>query len=96
MLENNIRTRGEFQLTDALQKMVEDGSEFRTALLDSWLDCGTPEMLLETNGTLLAEKYSKVPFEGKSSTIIPPCFIGENVEIVYFFKSYERFGGRKF
>lgn len=82
LLENNIRTRGEFQLTDALQKMVEDGSEFRTALLDSWLDCGTPEMMLETNGTLLAEKHAKVPFEGKSSTIILPCFIGENVEIV--------------
>lgn len=82
LLENNIRTRGEFQLTDALQKMLEEGCDFRTSLLDSWLDCGTPEMLLETNGILLAEKQEDVSFENSTSKIIPPCFIGENVEII--------------
>ena len=80
LLDNNIRTRGEFQLTDALQKMVEDGTEFRTAKLDAWLDCGTKEMLLETNGTLLSETQDSYDFP--NSTIISPCFIGENVEIV--------------
>jgi glucose-1-phosphate thymidylyltransferase len=42
LIQENIRTRGEYQLTDALQMMLEAGSKFRTARIRSWLDCGTP------------------------------------------------------
>lgn len=81
LLENDIRTRGEFQLTDALQKMVEDGADFRTSPLTAWLDCGTPETLLETNGTVL-QKSTLAPAPAFPDTkIIQPCYIGQNVEI---------------
>ncbi|MCL2282585.1 MAG: sugar phosphate nucleotidyltransferase, partial [Fibromonadales bacterium] len=53
LIENNIRTRGEFQLTDALQHMLKNGCEFTTASIAEWLDCGTPEILLESNRYLL-------------------------------------------
>lgn len=82
LIEHDERTRGEFQLTDALQKMVAAGADFRTSPLESWLDCGTPETLLATNGHVLAkhsEEFSGHEFAG--TTIIPPCYIGKNVSI---------------
>lgn len=81
LIENNIRTRGEFQLTDALQKMVEDGADFRTSPLGAWLDCGTPETLLETNGIVLQKSNNNVKTDFPGTTIVPPCYIGNNVEI---------------
>ncbi|HPB31202.1 MAG TPA: sugar phosphate nucleotidyltransferase [Candidatus Sumerlaeota bacterium] len=46
-------TRGEIQLTDALQRMLEKGAPFRTFEIDGWFDCGKFETMLETNRALL-------------------------------------------
>ena len=90
LMDNDIRTRGEFQLTDALQMMIEQGCKFRTAPVREWLDCGLPETLVQTNTWLLQNKYelnniSRVVTEQiqtiKNSKLIPPCVIGENVSI---------------
>lgn len=81
LIENNIRTRNEYQLTDALQKMVADGYVFKTSPLAAWLDCGTPETLLETNGTVLAKSTKTSAPEFPNTTIIQPCYFGEGVEI---------------
>jgi glucose-1-phosphate thymidylyltransferase len=43
LMDNNIRTKNEFQLTDALQMMLEKGCHFRTAPVQKWLDCGLAE-----------------------------------------------------
>ena len=56
LMDNDIRTRGEFQLTDALQMMIEKGRKFRTAPVQEWLDCGLPETLIQTNTWLLQNK----------------------------------------
>jgi len=53
LIEGRITTRGEYQLTDALALMVEQGEEFLTFPIDRWLDCGTEKTLLETNSYLL-------------------------------------------
>jgi glucose-1-phosphate thymidylyltransferase len=53
LVEEDRRTRGEYQLTDALQMMIDRGERFTTFLVDGWLDCGKPETLLETNRHLL-------------------------------------------
>lgn len=86
LMENDIRTRGEFQLTDALQMMLEKGCKFRTAPVREWQDCGLPETLLQTNTWLLqnaptchCEERSDVAIEAfPNTTIIPPCVIGKN------------------
>lgn len=49
------RTRGEYQLTDALQLMLEQGREFRTVSVEDWYDCGKAETWLETNRVLLEQ-----------------------------------------
>ena len=90
LMDNDIRTRGEFQLTDALQMMIEQGCKFRTAPVREWLDCGLPETLVQTNTWLLQNKYelnnvSRAAVDQRDSIhnarLIPPCVIGENVSI---------------
>ena len=76
------KTRGEFQLTDALQMMIEKGCKFRTAPVQEWLDCGLPETLVQTNTWLLQNRIQPIEYNYPSSTIIPPCVIGKNVTIV--------------
>ena len=56
LISNDIRTRGEFQLTDALQMMIEQGCKFRTAPVNEWLDCGLPETLIAINTWLLQNR----------------------------------------
>ena len=41
MIENGERgDRGEFHLTDGLMKMIEQGVQFKTHMVDNWFDCG--------------------------------------------------------
>jgi len=90
LMENNIRTKGEFQLTDALQMMIEKGCKFRTAPVKEWLDCDLPETLIETNTWLLQNKdglnnVNRVAVDQRESIrnvkLIPPCIIGKNAII---------------
>ncbi len=53
LITDDIRTKGEYQLTDALQKMLDDGHKFVHQTIDGCLDCGIPETLLDTNRILL-------------------------------------------
>ena len=82
IVDNEHTTRGEYQLTDAMQHMLEnsqkDASDVFTIFhIEGWLDCGKPETLLETNRYLLKKMGHKYDFKG--CTIIDPVFIGENV-----------------
>lgn len=88
LIDNNIRTRGEFQLTDALQMMIEQSCKFRTAPVKEWLDCGLPETLIATNTWLLQNRpmlnnISHVASHKSMSNVkfVPPCNIGSNVII---------------
>ena len=81
LMKNDIRTKGEFQLTDALERMIEAGCKFRTAPVETWLDCGLVETLLSTNAHILKrnEKARSQQLEG--AEIVMPCHIGKNVII---------------
>ncbi len=76
LMGNGIRTRGEYQLTDALQLMIENGADFTTFPVEGWYDCGKPETLLSTNRFLLDQKphYANL----KDTIVIPPVFISDN------------------
>ncbi|WP_290963906.1 sugar phosphate nucleotidyltransferase [Gracilimonas sp.] len=73
---------GEYFLTAALDMMIKEGKVFKTATVDEWLDCGTLPAWLETTGIITEKEFDGVD-ESKypGSTIIPPVFIGEGVEI---------------
>jgi len=74
-------TGGEFQLTDALQRMVERGSTVRAQRVSNWYDCGRPEPLLDVNRVLLDRRNPDPPENVTDSVVVPPVDIGENVVI---------------
>lgn len=79
LIDNGITTRGEFQLTDALQAMLEGGSVFSTHEVDGWFDCGKPETLLSTNQFLLSRSHRDGTVDG--AIVIPPVYIGKSAKI---------------
>ena len=81
LMDNDIRTKGEFQLTDALEMMLEKGCKFRTAPVSRWLDCGLVETLLETNAHVLRRNDNSGNLKFEGTEIVPPCYIGKNAKI---------------
>ena len=82
-ITNDLRTAGEFHLTDALMRMIDQGVEFRTYPVSTWYDCGKKENLLETNALLLdKEGYASdyLP-EYENSIVIHPVSIGKRCRI---------------
>lgn len=81
LMDNNIRTRNEFQLTDALEMMIQKGCFFRTAPVSRWLDCGLAETLLDTNAKVLPRNDNSALINAEGCKIIAPCHIGKNVKL---------------
>ena len=82
-ISNNLRTEGEFHLTDGLMRLIEQGVVFDTCAVSTWYDCGKKETLLETNALLLdKEGYASdyLP-EYDNSIIIHPVSIGKGCNI---------------
>ena len=85
LMENNIRTKDEYQLTDALMKMVEGGEKMVPFEIENWFDCGKPETLLSTNAYILQrDHYASQQYPFPDSTFIEPVFIGEGCKIRKF------------
>ncbi len=79
IMENDIKTKNEYQLTDALKHLLEEGEKFRIRQIDNWYDCGTVEALIETNRYLLRKKqYYK---KRGDNIILPPVFIADSANI---------------
>lgn len=76
IVSGDRRTRGEYQLTDALQLMLDEGAEFRILPVEDWLDCGKKETWLETNRALLdaAPDKSDGPWES-------PCRVDPGAQV---------------
>ena len=79
LMDEEIKTRGEYQLTDALQLMLEDGEKMETFPVEGWHDCGKKETMLATNQFLLERYKNKYKIDG--NIINEPSFIGENVKL---------------
>jgi len=73
------QTKGEYQITDTFQLMIENGHKIRTFMIDGWYDCGKIETILETNKYLISKlkKFPEIP----GSIINPPVLIGNSCEI---------------
>jgi glucose-1-phosphate thymidylyltransferase len=52
--------RGEFEITDAIQKLIDEGKEVRSYILkEDWLDIGRKEDLLRANSTILKNSLKR-------------------------------------
>ncbi|MHB1687036.1 MAG: sugar phosphate nucleotidyltransferase [Ignavibacteriaceae bacterium] len=79
LVKKDFRTKGELQLTDALQMMIESGEKISTFPVEGWYDCGKPETLLSTNQFLLDQKSVSRNFD--NVVINNPVFIADDAEI---------------
>jgi len=84
LLDNDIKEKGEYQLTNALENMKQKGTKFSVAQVSEWLDCGSKANMLHTNKRLLETKKPQKHSSAQiiSSTIIEPCYIAENTTII--------------
>lgn len=85
LLDNDIREKGEYQLTNALENLKKKGAKFVPGEVTEWLDCGNKAACIFTNERVLEHAngneellYSK---DFKQTQIIEPCYIGKNVVI---------------
>ena len=86
LLDNDIKEKGEYQLTNALENMKAKGTKFTPGKVTEWLDCGNKDATVYTNQRILefikdSGIISKT-HKNTNSKIIEPCFIGENVQLI--------------
>jgi glucose-1-phosphate thymidylyltransferase len=86
LIDNDIKEKGEYQLTNAMENMKQKGLKFEKGEVVDWLDCGNKNATVSTNSAYL--NYLKgtaivdVSLKNINSTIIEPCFIDASVTLI--------------
>ncbi len=82
MVQNKLKSRDEYNLTDAMMRMIEEGYRVGTFQVGNWYDCGSKINLLETNAVLLKRNSNdKKVYEFKNTIIIQPVSIAHDCSI---------------
>lgn len=85
LIDNDIKEKGEYQLTNAMENMKNKGSQFFPGEMQEWLDCGNKQATVYTNLRMLNIKKDELQIpttiNNVNSIIIQPCFIGESVTL---------------
>lgn len=85
LIDNNIKDKGEFQLTNALENMKNKGSQFVPGQVSEWLDCGNKNATVYTNKRYLEyikdQELVHNSAQLKNTVIIPPVYLAENVSV---------------
>jgi glucose-1-phosphate thymidylyltransferase len=76
-MDQGIMLKGEYFLADAINIMLKSGAKISPSQVETWLDAGTPQSLLETNCYLLDHGHDNCEdaLLRKGVAIIPPVFI---------------------
>jgi glucose-1-phosphate thymidylyltransferase len=86
LIDNDIKDKGEYQLTSALENMKNTGTFFAPRIVSEWLDCGNKDSTVYTNQRILELNRGKNLISkthlSHNSVIIEPCYIGENVTLI--------------
>ncbi len=85
LLDNDIKQKGEYWLTDAMENMKKKGVKFYKGEVQEWLDCGNKDATVYTNQRVLEfmkkeELVSKKAFV-ENSVVIHPSLIEEGAVI---------------
>ncbi|WP_438977812.1 sugar phosphate nucleotidyltransferase [Polaribacter sp.] len=85
LIDNDLKENNEYQLTNVLESLKQQGAKFIPGKVSTWMDCGKKDPTVETNKIILGfEQQAGNNLVSKdvvleNSEIIQPCFIGENV-----------------
>jgi len=85
LIDNDLKEHGEFQLTNVLETLKQDGAQFIPGTVNAWMDCGKKNPTVDTNKQVLGFEQAAgnnlvsddVVLD--NSEIIQPCYIGKNV-----------------
>ena len=91
LIDNDVKDKGEYQLTNAMENMKRKGARFKAGSVDVWMDCGNKNAMVDTNTKVLGYLYAdpgqragaliSAKVKNENSVIVPPCFIGDDVMI---------------
>lgn len=86
LVDNDVKDKGEFQLTNAMENMKRKGARFKAGAVDVWMDCGNKDAMVDTNTKVLGflgadPKLVSTIGARVHSVVIPPCFIGDDVSL---------------
>ncbi len=83
LLKEKRKSHDEYQLTDAIQAMIERKVKFTALKVSNWFDCGKKDTLLEANSTLLKKRgsHQAAALSFENTIIIPPVSIAEECTI---------------
>lgn len=83
LIDNDLREKGEYQLTTAMEHMRQKGKVMRPGHVREWLDCGNKNATVESNMSILRSGKDTI-MDGDiiHSTIIPPCYIEKGAQII--------------
>lgn len=85
LIDNDIKDKGEYQFTSALQGLNKKGAKLVPGEVTEWLDCGNKNVTVQTNQRYLEfiKDQNLVSSSAKlvNSVVIQPSFIGADVVI---------------
>ena len=87
LVDNDIKDKGEYQLTNGLEALKEQGVRFRPGTVTEWLDCGNKAAVVHTHARVLALKADAEQLRAdtasvEGSVVVEPCFLGEGARVV--------------
>lgn len=83
LIDNDVIGKGgEYQLTDAFDRMLQDGKVFKTASVSAWMDCGTIPALLETTGRIMQYESDDLKHGTVEDSVVhDPVYVGPNATV---------------
>ena len=86
LIDNDLKEKGEYQITNALENMKQKGLKFAPGKVIEWLDCGNKNNTVYTHARWLESKSGEKLIDdsliNRNALVIEPCFIGKGVTIV--------------
>ena len=86
LIDNDLKEKGEYQITNALENMKQKGLKFAPGKVIEWLDCGNKNNTVYTHARWLESKSGENLIDAslinRNALVIEPCFIGKGVTIV--------------
>lgn len=85
LIDNDLKENNEYQLTNVLESLKQQGAQFVPGQVNAWMDCGKKDPTVDTNKQILgfeqADGNNLVAEDVvlENAEIVQPCYIGKNV-----------------
>jgi glucose-1-phosphate thymidylyltransferase len=86
IIDHDLREKGEYQLTNALENMKRKGARFLPGKVDDWMDCGNVAAVIDTTRKILdydtadGKPLIAPDVELINCQVIPPVYLGSGVK----------------